>query len=135
MCPVRMARVEAAARVVLQFNEAFNRHDVSDMMRLMTDDCVLETASPAPDGTVYAGKGAVTRCWEGFFRESPHAHIKIEAIAGMGLRCVARWRYEWVDAAGAARCVRGVDLFQVKDGVICEQLSYVKGPTHGDRTA
>jgi ketosteroid isomerase-like protein len=47
-------------RVVLAFNEAFNRHDVAGMMQLMSDDCVFEYTAPAPDGTVYAGKEAIT---------------------------------------------------------------------------
>jgi hypothetical protein len=38
-----------------------------------------------------------------------------------------RWRYHWVDAAGKQGHVRGVDIFQVKDGFICEKFSYVKG--------
>jgi len=74
---MRMSRVESALRVVLEFNEACNRHDVAGMMRLMSDDCILENSGPAPDGAVYSGKE--------------------------------------------------VEIFQVKNGFICEQLSYVKG--------
>jgi predicted SnoaL-like aldol condensation-catalyzing enzyme len=127
MSPTRMSRIESAIRVVLEFNEAFNRHDVAGMMRLMSDDCVFENTYPAPDGAVYAGKETVTRFWQDFFRESPHAHIKIEEIFGIGIRCVMRWRYDWEDSAGKNGYVRGVDIFQVKNGSICEKLSYVKG--------
>jgi len=123
-----MSKAETAARVVLEFNDAFNRHDVAGMMKLMSDDCVFENTNPAPDGTVYSGKEAVTRFWQDFFRESPHAHIEIEEIFGLGNhRCVMRWRYEWVDAAGKKGHVRGVDVFKLKDELICEKLSYVKG--------
>ena len=122
-----MSRFESAIRVVLEFNEAFNRHDVPGMMRLMSDDCVFENTAPAPDGAVYTGKEAVTQFWQNFFRESPQAHIEIEEIFGHGLRCVMRWRYDWVDMTGETGHVRGVDIFQVKDGSICEELSYVKG--------
>ena len=127
MSPARMDRVESAIRVVLAFNDAFNRHDVAGMMQLMSDDCVFENTSPAPDGTVYTGKAAVTQFWQDFFRESPHAHIDIEEIFGLGMRCVMRWRYEWVDLAGNTGHVRGVDIFHVKNGSIAEKLSYVKG--------
>ena len=127
MSPARMDRVESAIRVVLAFNEAFNRHDVAEMMQLMSDDCVFENTSPAPDGTVYTGKAAVTQFWQDFFRDSPHAHIEIEEIFGLGMRCVMRWRYEWVDLAGKKGHVRGVDIFHVKNGLIAEKLSYVKG--------
>jgi len=122
-----MSRLESAMRVVLEFKEAVNRHDVAAMMQLVSDDCVFEHAGPAPDGALYSGKEAVTRFWQDFFRESPHAHIEIEDIFGLGMRCVMRWRYDWVDAAGKEGHVRGVDIFQMKDGLICEKLSYVKG--------
>ena len=127
MSPARMSRLESAIRVVLEFNEAFNRHDVAGMMQLMTDDCIFENTSPAPDGAVYSGKEAVTQFWQDFFRESPQAHIDIEEIFSLGERCMMRWRYSWVDMAGDKGHVRGVDVFRVRNGFIREKLSYVKG--------
>ncbi len=127
MSPIRMSRLESAIRVVLEFNEAFNRHDVAGMMQLMSDDCVFENTAPAPDGTVYKGKEAVSQFWQDFFQESPQAYIKIEELFSAGLRCVMRWRYDWVDAAGNQGHVRGVDIYQVKNSLITEKLSYVKG--------
>ena len=127
MSPIRMSQIEEAIRVVINFNEAFNRHDVEGMMQLMSDDCVFENTDPAPDGTVYSGKEAVTQFWQNFFRESPHAHIEIEEIFGMGKRCVMRWIYNWEDETGKKGHVRGVDIFQVREGLITEKFSYVKG--------
>ena len=127
MSPARMAKIESAMRLVLDFNEAFNRHDVPGMMQLMTDECIFENTYPAPDGTRYAGKEAVTQFWQDFFRKSPQAHIEIEEIFGMGSRCIMRWRYEWVDPAGTKGHVRGVDIFQEKNGLLSEKFSYVKG--------
>lgn len=128
MSPARMSRIEAATRTVLAFHDALNRHDVAGMMALMSEDCIFENTHPAPDGTVYAGKESVTQFWQDFFRESPQAQIEIEEIFGLGgNRCVMRWRYHWVDAAGQAGHVRGVDVFKVEDGLIREKLSYVKG--------
>jgi len=122
-----MSKLESAMRVVLEFNEAFNHHDVPDMTRLISDDCIFEDSNPAPDGAVYSGKEAVTLFWEQFFRQSPHAHIEIEEIFGLGERCIMRWKYSWVDEAEKKRYVRGVDIFRVRNGSICEKLSYVKG--------
>lgn len=122
-----MEKIESAMRVVLAFNEAFNRHDVAGMMLLMSDDCLFENTTPAPDGTAYKGKEAVTAFWHDFFRQSPQAQIEIEDIFGFGMRCVMRWRYEWVDSAGEKGHVRGVDIFLVQNGLISEKRSYVKG--------
>jgi predicted SnoaL-like aldol condensation-catalyzing enzyme len=124
---MKMEKIESATRVVLAFNEAFNRHDVTGMMDLMSDDCIFENTSPAPDGTLYQGKEAITRFWQEFFRQSPQAHIEIEDIFGFGHHCAMRWRYDWVDTSGVKGHVRGVDIYKEKDGLICEKRSYVKG--------
>jgi ketosteroid isomerase-like protein len=122
-----MAKLESSMRLVLEFNDAFNNHDVAGMMNLMSDDCVFENTDPAPDGTRYSGKEAVTRFWQDFFKSSPQAHIDIEEIVGMGARCVMRWTYSWVDSNGQQGHVRGVDIFKERDGLLIEKLSYVKG--------
>ena len=122
-----MSKLESAVRVVIDFNAACNRHDVAGMMKLMTDDCVFENTAPAPDGTAYVGKEAVTGFWEDFFRESPGAHFDVEEIFGLGERCIVRWKYAWVDASGERGHVRGIDVFRVTGGLIREKLSYVKG--------
>ena len=127
MSPVRLAKIESAMRVVLAFNDAFNRHDVEGMMKLCSDDTIFENTDPAPDGTRYEGKESVAQFWREFFRSSPSAHIEIEEIFGGGQRCVMRWRYTWVDEAGAQGHVRGVDIFTVKNDLVTEKLSYVKG--------
>jgi ketosteroid isomerase-like protein len=119
--------MESAMRTVLEFNQAFNRHDVDGMMALMSEDCVFENTHPAPDGTVYTGKEDVTQFWQDFFRESSQAHIVIEEVFGLGERCIMRWRYDWVDAEGEKGHVRGADIFLVRDGFIREKLSYAKG--------
>jgi limonene-1,2-epoxide hydrolase len=127
MSPARMSRLETSIRVVLEFNEAFNRHDTKSMMQLMSDDCLFENTNPAPDGTMIKGKDAVTQFWEGFFRGSPQAHIEIEEIFNLSFRCVMRWKYTWMDASGKSGHIRGVDIFKVTNGFISEKLSYVKG--------
>jgi len=116
-----MSKVEEATRIVLAFNEAFNRHDVDGMMNLMSDNCIVENPAPAPDGTGFFGRQAVSQLWQDLFRESPQAHIDIEEIFGFGYRCVMRWKY----SSGEGH-IRGVDIFQIKDGLISEKLSYVK---------
>lgn len=122
MSPARMSKIEASVRTVMEFNDALNRHDVAGMMQLTSEDTVFENTYPSPDGTRYSGKQAVTKFWEDFFREPPNAHIDIEEVFGFGNRCVMRWKYTWGD-----RHVRGVDVFKLKDGLIAEKLSYVKG--------
>lgn len=127
MCPIRMSRIESAIRVVLKFIEAFNRQDVPGMMQLLSEDCVVESPDPAPDGAVYSGRDALTQFWRAFFSESPSARLEIEEAFSYGYRCIVRWKYEWVDKTEVKRHIRGVDIFQVRDDLICEKLSYIKG--------
>lgn len=127
MSPYRMSKIESAMRAVLDFKEAFNRHDVAGMMQLMSEDAIFEYFSPAPDGVVYTGKEAITQFWQDFFHEAPQAHIKVEEIFSLGERCIMRWKYSWVDVEGDGGHLRGVDIFRVREGAIQEVYSYVKG--------
>lgn len=122
-----MSKIESGMRVVLEFNEAYNNHDVTRMMELMSEDCVIEATSPAPDGFVYSGKEEISRYWQDFFAASAQAHIKVEEIFGFGERCIMRWTYSWEDLQGGKGHVRGIDIFRVREGLIREKLSYVKG--------
>ena len=115
------------ARLLNEFNSAFNRHDTDGMMALMTDDCVFENTYPPPDGTRYEGQAAVKQFWNDFFQSSPQAHIEIEDMLAGADRGLQRWIYRWVDTKGIAGHVRGVDVFRFRDGKIVEKLSYVKG--------
>lgn len=58
MSPARMSQLESGIRIVLAFNEAFNRHDVVGMMQLMSDDCVFENTNPAPMALCTQGRQA-----------------------------------------------------------------------------
>lgn len=120
-----MSKVEAAIRTVIDLNAAFNRHDVDRMMQLMSEDCVLETAGPAPDGSRYSGKREITSHWQEFFQRLPEAHNDIEEVFSFGDRCVMRWRF-FPGVGGDKSYVRGVDIVRVKDGRINEVLIYRK---------
>ena len=127
MSPVKMSKIESGIRAVLDFNKACNRHEVQEMMKLMSDDCIFESYEPAPDGRVYSGKEEIAQFWAAFFSEVPDALIKIEDISGFGKQCIMKWKHQWGDASGTQQHIRGLDVFRVEDGLICEILSYVKG--------
>lgn len=126
MSPNRLSRLEAAVRTVLAFNEAFNRHDVDMMLQQLSSDCIFEDTTSSPDGKRYTGKESLAEFWEGFFKEFPNARIQIEEIFGLGYRCIMRWRCDWGEPGNEHEHVRGVDIFHVREGLICEKLSYRK---------
>jgi predicted SnoaL-like aldol condensation-catalyzing enzyme len=126
MSPFRMERIESATRVVLAFIQAVNQQDVEGMMQLVSEDSLLEAPSPPLDGTLVRGKDALTQYWNKFFQQYPQAHLKVEESIGYGMRCILRWQREWVNDTGDKLHLRGTDLFRVQDGLIREQLTYIK---------
>jgi len=119
---MKMAKIEAAMRAALAFNQAVNRHDVAGMMALVREDCLFEASGPAPDGERICGRAALTAYWQAFFQAAPQAQREVEELFGLGMRCVLRWRW-----TGTPTPTRGVDIVTVQEGLICLHLSYVKG--------
>ena len=107
--------------VVEAFGVAWGNHDLESTLALVTDDCVFESTEPGPDGTHYEGRDAVRRAWQPIF-EDANASFESEETFAAGDRVVQRWRYTWGDGH-----IRGVDVFRVRDGLVAEKLSYVKG--------
>lgn len=114
-------------QVVTEFNQALNRRDPQAMARLLSSDTVFENTYPPPDGERYTGGQAVGAFWQDFFRGAGETRIEIEEIFACGERVTMRWRYHWANAQGESGHIRGVDVYRVRDGLIAEKLSYVKG--------
>ena len=116
-----------ADSVVARFGTAFDRRDLEAVMALVTDDCVFESTSPAPDGDRFEGAAAVQAEWEKLFANTDDARFETEESVVLGDRAVVRWQYSWREPSGERGHVRGVDVLRLRDGKIAEKLSYVKG--------
>ncbi|MEE9324396.1 MAG: nuclear transport factor 2 family protein [Dehalococcoidia bacterium] len=117
---------EATIDTINRFDEAFNRHDVDGIMALMTDDCVFEHITPAPDGQRLEGQAAVREAWVHLFSAFHDVYFDEEELFAAGDRCVTRWTFTWKDDEGNPGRLRGTDIFRVKDGKVSEKLAYVK---------
>ena len=104
-----------------KFTAAFDAKDVDAIMAAMTPDCVFEDTAP-PDGTRHVGTEAVRAAWKNLFTTSPDGVFTTEEVIDAGERVVTRWRYDFDGGH-----VRGVDVFRVRDGLVAEKFSYVKG--------
>ena len=113
---------DQARDTIERFHEALNRRDLDALDDLITDDCVFEATSPAPDGTRHVGRQAVLEACRVFFAGSPITHFEVEEMFGAGDRVIVRWLYTWTDGH-----VRGVDVLRVRAGRVAETLAYVKG--------
>jgi ketosteroid isomerase-like protein len=104
-----------------KFTAAFDAKDVDAIMAAMTPDCVFEDTAP-PDGRRHVGTEAVRTAWTKLFAGSPEGVFTTEEVIDAGERVVTRWRYDFDGGH-----VRGVDVFRLRDGLVAEKLSYVKG--------
>jgi uncharacterized protein (TIGR03086 family) len=116
-----------ADAVVARFGSAFDRQDIEAVMALVTDDCVFESTSPAPDGTRFEGAADVRAEWEKLFANTHDPRFETEETVVLGDRAVVRWQYSWQEPSGGRGHVRGVDVLRLRDGKIAEKFSYVKG--------
>ena len=113
--------------MALAFNEAFNQHDVKSLLQLLSRDCVFEDTAPAPDGRRYVGEESLEQFWQGYFKDFPHVCMSIEEIFGLGNRCIMRWRCDWGEAGGGQGHVRGVDIFNVREGLHLRKIILLQG--------
>ena len=117
---------ESTMAAMQRFGEAFNRQDLDAVLAAMTDDSVLESSFPQPDGTICKGKDAVRAQWQGLFSGPSKPVFETEEIFAVGDRCVFRWICRWVDKDGEPRRLRGMDLIRIRDGKVAEKLVYAK---------
>lgn len=109
------------------FSAAFGSGDVDAIMARMTDDCVFESTGPAPDGQRHDGQAAVRAVWEQLFSGTRDPKFTEEETFLFGDRACVRWLFTWTNDDGSQGHVRGVDVIRLRDGLVSEKLSYVKG--------
>ncbi|MCW2540956.1 MAG: hypothetical protein JWN95_2681 [Frankiales bacterium] len=113
--------IEFTRALVQRFNVAWNEHDLPAALALISDDCVFDATSPAPDGTRVVGPAAIRAVWEPIFADA-HSRFSVEDAITAADHVVQRWRYDWDGGH-----IRGIDLITVAAGRITAKLAYVKG--------
>ena len=108
---------DSTAKIIEQFNDAFQRHDPSLLQGLIADDCVIENT----DDVRHVGREACLELWSNI-ATSPGTHFDLEDVSVEGERAIIRWRLWW--GPDDASSVRGVNVMRVRHGVIEE-------PRHG----
>ena len=113
--------------VIGRFGAAWEAWDLDAIMALMAEDAVFESTGPAPDGVRIEGAAAVRAEWEGMLRDTRDAEFRFEEAFVSGDRATARWQFSWTNDDGSRGHVRGADVMRVRDGLVVEKYSYVKG--------
>ena len=109
------------------FANAWNRHDVDDLMSFMTDDCVFESsAGDDVCGTRFEGADAVragfSKAWESF----PDAKWSDAHHFVSGDQGVSEWIFSGTQTDGKRVEVTGCDIFTFREGKIVVKNSYRK---------
>ena len=119
-----------SAKLLQQFAEAFNRHDLDALMGMMTDDCVFRTAAGAgATGVEHRGQEAVRRAFAGIFAAFPDSSWDEARHFVDGERGASQWTYRATAADGSRIEVAGCDLFTLRGGRIAVKDSYRKQRT------
>ena len=79
----------ATIEAVKRLDAAFDRGDIDAFMAAMTDDCVWESFTPAPDGQRHHGQAAVRQAMADFLDSSPV--FDGEEMLACGDRATVRW--------------------------------------------
>lgn len=109
------------------FADAWNRHDVDDLMTFMTEDCIFESSAGIDVcGTRYDGAEAVRRGYAKAWQDFADARWNHARHFVSGDRGVSEWVFTGTNAEGKRSEVAGCDIFTFRDGKISVKNSYRK---------
>ncbi|THB75434.1 MAG: nuclear transport factor 2 family protein [Desulfobacteraceae bacterium] len=113
---------------LVQWNDAWEKHDLNRVMQLFHDDIFFENWT----GAYIKGKKELFRAWEPWFKNhGDFRFIEEETFIDEQLQKVLyRWILEWPSMEpGYERkneVRKGADIFHFKDGKIINKLTYSK---------
>ena len=118
---------EVTVEFLEAFADAWNRHDVDDLMSFMADDCVFESSGGSETcGTRYEGAEAVRTGYAKAWADFPDARWNDARHFVQGSRGVSEWVFTGTSADGKRSEVAGCDIFTFRDGKILVKNSYRK---------
>ena len=118
---------EVTVEMLEAFADAWNRHDIDDLMSFMTEDCVFESsAGDGQHGTRFEGAEAVRAGYARAWADYPDAQWQNARHFVQGDRGVSEWIFTGTNAEGKRSEVAGCDIFTFRDGKILVKNSYRK---------
>lgn len=109
------------------FLDAFNRHDLDDIMSYFADECVFYMPKgTGPRGDRFVGKAEVRAGLAQRFAGIPNVHYGDDTHWAGGNLGVSEWTLTGTSVTGHALEVRGVDLLEFSDGKIIRKDSFWK---------
>ena len=119
--------LQTKLRLLEDFGEAWNRHDLDALMSAMTEDGVYESsAGDHVDGERHQGQEAVRAAFAAIFERFPDANWGNARHFVSGERGVSEWTFTGTLQNGSRVEVNGCDLFEFRDNKIARKNSYRK---------
>jgi ketosteroid isomerase-like protein len=122
-----MSQVSDNLLILEELAQAFNAHDLDQIMELFAEDCSLDMPrGSAPWGTRYVGKVEVREGLRTRFQMLPDVHygdVRHFATETMG---VSEWLLTGTLLSGKTIAVRGCDHYELRDGKVVRKDSYWK---------
>lgn len=110
-----------------RFAAAWNAHDLDALLSMVTDDCVFDTAAGAnAHGNRFVGKQALRAAFPAAWQTWPNVRWEEATHFVCDERGVSEWTFRGTDRNGVKLEVRGVDLFELRDGKIARKDTYRK---------
>jgi len=117
--------------ILERFSDAWNAHDINELMACMTNDCVYYAASGTPPfGSVYRGTEAVRASFVAIWQHYPDAQWLNARHMREGNYGLSEWLFRGTpNGASEAVEVSGVDLFQLRANCISIKNTFRKQPS------
>jgi ketosteroid isomerase-like protein len=110
-----------------RFLDAWKRQSVEDIISMVTDDVVLESAfGPDPRGKRFVGKKAFAEGTVRFFEVMKDMSSTDRTYAIMGDKGFTEATRTYTDADGKRVTVRVCDIFDFRDGKVASKRAYIK---------
>jgi taurine dehydrogenase small subunit len=120
-------QTQLTAETLSALFDAFNRHNVEDVMKCFADDCVFyAVAGPEVHGTRVDGADAIAKAFTAVWTAMPDAHWDHHSHFVCADRAVSEWTFSGTSADGSRVEAQGADLFTLRKGKIIVKQAFRK---------
>ena len=114
----------ASLKAVESLHHAMNEHDLEAFLACF--DPHYQSEQPAHPSRGFGGREQVEKNWSAMFEGMPDFHAELLATATEGDTLWAEWRWTGTRANEAPLDMRGVTLFEIKNGQIVSGRLYME---------
>ncbi|PLP56632.1 DUF4440 domain-containing protein [Mesorhizobium loti] len=112
--------------LMMRFGELWSARDLDGCMECLTDDAVYAAAIGPEPGTTYVGKPAIRAKLTEIFADTSISPLACGRFFPHGEIGLMEWSIDKLMPDGKTKTIRGLDLYEFRDGLITLKDSYRK---------